>query len=88
MCVMAWTRIDDKFLLNPKIQTVGVHGMALYLSGLIYCNSNLTDGFILEGVLPMLCGMAYQTPAKKTADLLVEVNLWEKLKVGIRFMTS
>lgn len=30
----------------------------------------------------MLCGMAYQTPAKKTADLLVEVNLWEKVEGG------
>lgn len=79
---MAWTRIDDKFLLNPKIQSVGVYGMALYLSSLIYCNSNLTDGFILESVLPMLCGMAYQTPAKKMADVLVDVNLWEKVEGG------
>jgi hypothetical protein len=79
---MAWTRIDDKFLLNPKVQTVGVYGMALYLSGLIYCNGNLTDGFIMEGVLPMLCGMAFQTPARKIADKLVEVNLWEAAEGG------
>ena len=79
---MAWTRIDDKFLLNPKVQTVGIHGMALYLSGLIYCNGNLTDGFIMDGVLPMLCGMAFQTPAKKVADKLVEVNLWERVDGG------
>ena len=79
---MAWTRIDDKFLMNTKVQSVGIHGMALYLSGLIYCNGNLTDGFILEGVLPMLCGMAFQTRARKIADKLLEVNLWELVEGG------
>lgn len=79
---MGWTRIDDKFLMNPKVQTVGVHGMALYLAGLIYCNSNLTDGFIANSMLPMICGMAYQTPAKRNADRLVDANLWEKVDGG------
>lgn len=79
---MAWTRIDDKFLMNPKVQSVGVHGMALYLAGLIYCNSNLTDGFIAISVLPMICGMAYQTPSRRIADRLVDANLWELVDGG------
>ena len=79
---MAWTRIDDKFLMNPKVQSVKVHGMALYLAGLIYCNSNLTDGFIANSMIPMICGMAYQTPAKRIADRLVEANLWEQVDGG------
>ncbi len=79
---MAWTRIDDKFLMNPKIQTAGPLGMALYLAGLIYANANLTDGFIVESMLPVLCGMAYQTPSKGMAQVLVNLNLWEKVEGG------
>jgi len=79
---MAWTRIDDKFLMNPKIQAAGVYGMALYLSGLIYCNTNLTDGYIPEVMLPALCGLAYQMPSKKVADILVDLNLWESVPGG------
>lgn len=79
---MAWTRIDDKFLMNPKIQSAGVYGMALYLSGLIYCNTNLTDGHIPDVMLPVLCGLAYQTQSKRVADALVELNLWERVPGG------
>ena len=79
---MAWTRIDDKFLMNPKVQSAGAYGMALYLSGLIYCNTNLTDGFIPDVMLPVLCGLAFQTPSKKVADTLVALNLWERVDAG------
>lgn len=79
---MAWTRIDDKFLMNPKVQSAGAYGMALYLSGLIYCNTNLTDGFIPDVMLPVLCGLAFQTPSKKVADMLVSLNLWERVSDG------
>jgi len=79
---MAWTRIDDKFLMNPKVQSAGAYGMALYLSGLIYCNTNLTDGFIPDVMLPVLCGLAFQTPNKKGADVLVSLNLWERVDGG------
>ena len=79
---MAWTRIDDKFLMNPKVQSAGAYGMALYLAGLIYANTNLTDGFIVESMLPVLCGMAYQTPSKGMAQVLVNLNLWEKVEGG------
>lgn len=79
---MAWTRIDDKFLMNPKIQSAGAYGMALYLSGLIYCNTNVTDGFIPDVMLPVLCGLAYQTASKRVADALVRLNLWERVEGG------
>lgn len=79
---MAWTRIDDKFLMNPKVQSAGAYGMALYLSGLIYCNTNLTDGFISDVMLPVLCGLAYQTPNRRIAETLVALNLWERVPGG------
>lgn len=79
---MAWTRIDDKFLNNIKIQKAGALGMALYLAGLIHCNSNLTDGFIDADVLPALYGMTFQSKRNRTADKLVELKLWHKVRGG------
>jgi len=79
---MAWTRIDDKFLNNIKIQKAGALGMALYLAGLIHCNTNLTDGFIDEDVLPSLYGMTFQSKRNRSAEKLVELKLWHKVQGG------
>ena len=79
---MAWTRIDDKFLNNIKIQKAGALGMALYLAGLIHCNTNLTDGFIDEEILPMLYGLSFQTARNKSVEKLVELKLWHKVESG------
>ncbi|HEX9565593.1 MAG TPA: DnaD domain protein [Gemmatimonadaceae bacterium] len=43
---MPWVRLDDHFDQNPKIAQVGPLGLALWVTGLAYCNRNLTDGFI------------------------------------------
>lgn len=79
---MAWTRIDDKFLNNIKIQKAGALGMALYLAGLIHCNTNLTDGFIDEEILPMLYGLSFQTARNKSVEKLVELKLWHRVESG------
>lgn len=79
---MAWTRIDDKFLNNIKIQKAGALGMALYLAGLIHCNTNLTNGFIDEDVLPVLYGMTFQSKRNKTVDKLVDLKLWHCVQGG------
>lgn len=79
---MAWTRIDDKFLNNIKVQKAGALGMALYLAGLIHCNTNLTDGFIDEDILPMLYGLSYQTARNRSVEKLVELKLWHQVDGG------
>jgi DnaD/phage-associated family protein len=79
---MAWTRIDDKFLNNIKIQKAGALGMALYLAGLIHCNTNLTDGFIDEDILPMLYGLSYQKARNRSVEKLVELKLWHQVDGG------
>jgi len=43
---MPWIKIDDHYDEHPKFAKAGPLGMALWLSGLAYCNRNLTDGFI------------------------------------------
>ena len=79
---MAWTRIDDKFLNNIKVQKAGALGMALYLAGLIHCNTNLTDGFIDEDILPMLYGLSFQSARNKSVERLVELKLWHRVDGG------
>lgn len=79
---MAWTRIDDKFLNNIKIRKVGALGMALYLAGLIHCNTNLTDGFIDDAALPLLYGLSFQNAEDDYAKKLVKAGLWHKVAGG------
>jgi hypothetical protein len=43
---MPWVRLDDHFDEHPKLSRVGPLGLALFVTGLAYCNRNLTDGFI------------------------------------------
>lgn len=43
---MPWVRLDDHFDEHPKLARVGPLGLALWVTGLAYCNRNLTDGFI------------------------------------------
>lgn len=51
---MTWAKLDDGILDNPKVVQVGVFGFAWYTAGLVYCNRNLTDGFIPLGVADRL----------------------------------
>lgn len=44
--LMVWGKLDDGILDNPKLAQVGWLGFGLYAAGLVYCNRNLTDGFI------------------------------------------
>ena len=43
---MGWVRISDDFYDNDKIALAGAHGLAVWISGLAFCNRNLTDGMI------------------------------------------
>lgn len=43
---MPWVKLDDHFDENAKVSAAGPLGIALYVTGLAYCNRNLSDGFI------------------------------------------
>lgn len=43
---MTWVRLDDRFPEHPKIAQLDDHALALFVTGLAYCNRNLTDGYI------------------------------------------
>jgi hypothetical protein len=43
---MGWVRVDDDFYDHQKFSRLGPHAIALWVTGLAWCNRNLTDGFI------------------------------------------
>lgn len=53
-----WARIDDGWLTNPKMAAAGKDGRALWIAGLLFATRELTDGFVPETALGLLCGSA------------------------------
>lgn len=43
---MGWVRVSDDFYDHPKFDEVGPLGIAMWISGLAWCNRNLSDGVI------------------------------------------
>jgi len=84
-----WSKFDDQFYLNPKNATIDRDEQDLYIAGIIYCNGQLTDGFIPSSVLMMLYTWAKlpfeanaQANAQAIASRLVEHRLWEVVQSG------
>lgn len=62
---MSWTKLDDKFWSNPKVEAIGNEAAGAYARMLSYCGDQLTDG--------KLTGPAARYIAKpKTIDRLAE----------------
>lgn len=55
----------------------------LWVCGLAHCQSQLSDGFIPDDVLPMI-GIVGATRAKRLADMLVTAGLFEREAGGYR----
>jgi uncharacterized phage protein (TIGR02220 family) len=65
---LAWVRLDDHFDQHPKLQAVGPIGLAMFVSGLAYCNRNLTDGFIPWSAARGLLTFDFLGPAFEKSD--------------------
>lgn len=76
---MAWVRIDDHIDEHPKIQAAGPLGLALFVSGLAYCNRNRTDGFIPASKAAVLLG---PSGAGQVIAALVAAGLWRRVDGG------
>jgi hypothetical protein len=71
---MAWVRLDDGFITHPKALAVGPLGRELFISGLCWCATHLTDGQIPKVVVPVLAAQAGVKPA--LTKTLVAAGLW------------
>ena len=84
---MTWIKLDDGFPNHPKVHAVGDEAAWLFVAGLCYCSSYLTDGFIPAAALGRLTGQS--DPAELVARL-VDVGMWEIVPGGwqVRDYTS
>lgn len=78
---MSWVRLDDKFPGHPKVKAAGKTAAWLHVAGLCYCAQHLTDGKLSESSLVGL-GQFSGAQARKLAERLVEVGLWERNGTG------
>lgn len=76
---MAWIKLDDQWMDNPKIVEVGRDGRDMWLASITYCAKHLTDGYFHKNLLPILAVMAGVDVAKcqQIAKSLLNVCLWE-----------
>lgn len=78
---MAWVKLDDRFDEHPKVAALSDSAVALFVSGLAYCNRNLTDGFVPRQVG---LGQLRYCDGNTTPVIgeLVEAGMWEEAPGG------
>lgn len=71
---MPWVRFDDAFPINRKVDGLSDAAFRLHVSAIFWCARNLTDGFVPEEDLELVCARV-RTPAR-FATQLVDRKLW------------
>ena len=79
---MAWARIDDKFLDNPKVRKAGKEATYLYVSGLVYSSSQLTERFVSDDALGLVAYKGFIKNEQTHTATLVECGLWDRVEGG------
>ncbi|MFA6358957.1 MAG: hypothetical protein WCY09_09905 [Candidatus Omnitrophota bacterium] len=76
---MAWIKLDDQWMDNPKIIKAGRDARDMWLASVTYCAKQLTDGYFHQNLIPMLAVMAGIDVAncQTFAKTLLDVCLWE-----------
>lgn len=75
---MSWMKLDDGWLLNPKIRAMGLHARALYFASIGWSCQQLTDGHLPAHMLPVVAVLADVDPADTHAAMqrLVGIGAW------------
>lgn len=81
---MAWVQLDDQIPRHEKCLRAGPAACWLWVCGIAHCQSQLTDGFISNSVLPMIGGLGSPAKVQKLAAKLVAVGLFERADGGYR----
>lgn len=79
-----WSKVCDGWWSHPKTLRCSLAACGLWAKALAYSGDKLTDGFVPESVIPVLCGA---DPSDRPALIaeLVASGLWEKSDGGWRF---
>jgi hypothetical protein len=70
---VTWVKIDDSFPNHPKIVGLTDKAFRIHISGLCYCGTYLTDGFIPMTIARQLCNENINYIAE-----LCEAGLWKE----------
>ncbi len=74
---MSWAKIDDRFLMNPKVMAAGLEGRALYLASILYAAGELTDGKVPRAAVRKLAALSDVENTDAAVERLITLNLWE-----------
>jgi hypothetical protein len=74
----SWVRVDTRFISHPKVLDIGPLGEALWLRGLCYAGSQMTDGFIPASFIKRMGDMKGAAVAQR----LVDAGLWVEAENG------
>lgn len=79
---MPYVQLDDQIAQHPKVLRAGGEAAWLWACAIAYCNRQLTDGYLPTEALATMG--AFRTAAKKLAEVLVSVGLFDKAPGGYR----
>lgn len=77
---MPWLRFDDQFSIHRKVDGLSDAAFRLHVSAIFWCARNLTDGFVPEEDLDIVCARV-RTPTRFAAEL-VKRKLWNIVDNG------
>lgn len=77
---MPWVKLDDGCDEHPKLVGLSDGAFAAWVTGLLYCNRNRTDGFIPAAA----AHRRLRGDGEETAEELVRAGLWERTDDGYR----
>lgn len=85
---MPWARIDDRANSDAKLLALSDPAFRLWVGGLIFCQANLTDGFIPTHAIETF-GVRAKSKAplvrELTASVLGKRPLWQEVNGGWQF---
>lgn len=85
---MPWGRLDDEMNGNDKLNALGADAFRVWIRGLVYCQKNLTDGFIPDHALPIIMAFVRDRDRPKVIAQLCaalvagKAPLWHKVEGG------
>src|SRR6266849_3702876 len=78
--LMPWGRFDDEYPHNRKVRKLSHEAFRLDVSGILWCAKYLTDGFVCDDDLPLVC--AEVRHPQRAAEELANRRRWERLSGG------
>lgn len=79
---MPYVKVEDGIFRNPKVVSVGSNAKLLYIAGICYAGSALTDGFIPTNTIKMLAADTAISSVRKAVGDLVKSGLWTEVDDG------